>query len=682
MVDMKTGFLQAKAQVKTWFRKPRMPPGFESPLLDSLFSADGLALGLKEVYGTRNAGAGLDVHIRNVHTMVGYRELRLVKQVYMRFRLNGKTYAETAALPVSERVQYSLEDWVPDNWLFAYVDDCQAGPASEGGTRGKDAFKEITDTGLIQYKAPPADLTLFMGIYTHCTKAGIHYNQHALAAKCDQTRFKPIKGAKKWPNKQPDTHMRRLIDASSPCTPAEHEAYRTIYGSLAYLQKTRLDVLCILTILGQYSHAPRKYAFTLLRQFAHYVRLTAYQGLFFPAANAKTSLSNDRSIWANGTVDSPLDSVFRANSEPRNAKFRFDLICDASFGEKSNTGWIVLLNDNPIAAKAHVQRRVANSSTATEAQALYDGADQLCALMAVARELGCLDQSADVWTDSANLLKQVHKKNPAPAEQATLTAVRITQPLLAGASVSCAPINVDDDSDASMPAKVYTSATGPNVGKWCNATAEDRAADTERLLYQRAGATKRTLRSEAEANGVLSPDDARELSYLKGAQNFLVDVGARLHHISDKCNPADPLTKLQDPIKLAVFMHHYEDFIKASQELDPTVISRAGVAEPETPDPADGSDDDVEADNYGVFFATPSTASPTATTDIAHVSLPHFGVDFDTPTASPSVPPTFADRVAAFFKFTHSQRSVSSIFSSPPRSVDMVATDELLDALV
>jgi hypothetical protein len=38
--------------------------------------------------------------------------------------------------------------------------------------------------------------------------------------------------------------------------------------------------------------------------------------------------------------------------------------------------------------------------------------------------------------------------------------------------------------------------------------------------------------------------------------------------------------------------------------------------------------------------------------------------------------------VATHFRFTYSQRSLYSIFSSPPRVVDTVTKDELLDALV
>jgi hypothetical protein len=213
-----------------------------------------------------------------------------------------------------------------------------------------------------------------------------------------------------------------------------------------------------------------------------------------------------------------------------------------------------------------------------------------------------------------------------------------------------------------MPTKVHPSATVHNVGNWCNATTKDRAVDTEQLLYQRAGATKRTHLSKLASNGVLSADDVRELSYLKGAQNFLVDVGARLHHISDKCNPADPLTKLQDPSKLA-------DFIKASKELDPTVVSRAGRAEPAAPVPADGSDVDTHEDTDSTYIASSST-----TDDSATPTLPRFGTDLscgddDIPASPARSPSTFADRIAALF--TH-----SIAFILP----DISDADELMDA--
>ena len=62
--DMSTSFLQAPELTPTWYTKPRLPPGYKSTILDTMFGPTGIARGLKTVYGQRNASFGLDVFTR------------------------------------------------------------------------------------------------------------------------------------------------------------------------------------------------------------------------------------------------------------------------------------------------------------------------------------------------------------------------------------------------------------------------------------------------------------------------------------------------------------------------------------------------------------------------------------------------------------------------------------------
>ena len=89
-----------------------------------------------------------------------------------------------------------------------------------------------------------------------------------------------------------EAKLREATEKSHPCTEQQHAHFRSTYGSLAYLQCTRPDILCVLATLGQYMHAPHNYSLTLLRQFAAYVKHTSTTGLFFPAANVK-----DDKLW-------------------------------------------------------------------------------------------------------------------------------------------------------------------------------------------------------------------------------------------------------------------------------------------------------------------------------------------------------------------------------------------------
>ena len=532
--DMKTSFLQAPELTPTWYIKPKLAPGFNCSELDGLFGDTGLAKGLKTVYGQRNASYGLDVFVRDRIVSEGFIELRSVRQVYVRFTLKGKTYAQTMAIPADQRSTFKLEDWCIDAWLYAYVDDFQAGPGSEHGTLGADVIKSL---GLkIKFKEEPAVLGKFQGIHMHATEAGIWWDQHA-QAKGAYPKAKTVKAQHPLMTSV-DIHKR--FAASPILDEKEHTQYRKILGSLGYLAHTRLDLLYPITLMSQYAHEPTQEALAAIQRIGSYAYSTASRGLFLPAANAvgKVSLINDRS-WATTKTQVPASSPLAANVDQNKAGYHLDLITDASHGDKSVSGYIILLNGAPICYRSYTQRRVCNSSTAAEVQALYDGTDALAATAFLLKELGITDISTAIWVDSNNLVSGVHKVNPTVSEQSTLLQLRQIQDVCVHAAYPAATPDMEGNGAPFDPMQVHSSDVGPIASRW-----------------------------------VTLSHPANILRAVEGVNSTIINLKANVYHLAGSVNPADPLTKaMKIDNLLNTVLHTYEDFLDASKTLNPDVKS-------------------------------------------------------------------------------------------------------------
>ena len=161
----------------------------------------------------------------------------------------------------------------------------------------------------------------------------------------------------------------------------------------------------------------------------------------------------------------PVSSPLAENGMPGKASFHLDLVTDASHGDKAVSGFIIMLNGSPICYRSYVQRRVCNSSTAAEVQALYDGVDTLAATAFLLKELGIQDLSTAVWVDSNNLVSGVHKVNPTVSEPSTLLQLRQIQDMCTKPMYPAATPDVDGLSAPLDPTVIYASDVGPTASR-------------------------------------------------------------------------------------------------------------------------------------------------------------------------------------------------------------------------
>jgi hypothetical protein len=61
---------------------------------------------------------------------------------------------------------------------------------------------------------------------------------------------------------------------------------------------------------------------------------------------------------------------------------------------------------------------------------------------------------------------------------------------------------------------------------------------------------------------------------LAGINSTIVNLRAQVYHLAGTVNPVDPFTKpMKDDNLMGTVLHTYETFLRASQKLDPTVMS-------------------------------------------------------------------------------------------------------------
>ena len=148
------------------------------------------------------------------------------------------------------------------------------------------------------------------------------------------------------------------IDANGP--PCDKDKYAEINGSNNYLaQCTRPDIALAVSILSRHLASPTKAALKAARNTASYAAATADYGLLYTRAD-KLSLS---------------------------------VYCDASFApdennRKSRTGYIIFINNTPVAWKSQQQPIIAHSTAEAEYIAMSEAVREATAIKRLLTELG------------------------------------------------------------------------------------------------------------------------------------------------------------------------------------------------------------------------------------------------------------------------------------------------------
>jgi hypothetical protein len=206
----------------------------------------------------------------------------------------------------------------------------------------------------------------------------------------------------------PDSPLPRNIHSdgadTSQALPSERVTdYRSLLGSLAFLQHTRIDLNYAISFFGRASSKPTEYMMRLLLRCAWYAKCTADTCIPFYVRH----------------VDTYVITAY----------------CDASFGSKdyahAQTGYVICVNGSPVIWKSSIQRRVAASTVKAELSALYDCVDVLILLIYFYSQLR-VSVSVDLFCDSFNLVQLIKAAHPKPAEKHLLIELRRIQELLDG----------------------------------------------------------------------------------------------------------------------------------------------------------------------------------------------------------------------------------------------------------
>ena len=442
--DLTTAFLQAPNLSPDVF--VRLPNGFthDDPLVQGMFSVDGIARARKALYGTKDAGAALDHKVRDVLSKLDFRESNVCPNVYYRVTAAGVPYAEFKKWR-SQKSDPRCQAWAEDDdkqhaldaWVYAYVDDVQAGG---GLTPARTVMGELRDGGLV-FKEEPKKPDRFLGIFTEVTRDGIFWDQHllALSLNVELKEGERLRGPLNTSTQEADT--RKCIPTPEGlgdlCSPREHSQYRSLLGSFAYLQHTRPDLLYAISFFSRFNCAPTRQGLGLLKQACRYAKQTAYYGLMFPTREAQArGVANARDMWARPTNKEGSFGTVLGKQRPFLSQWHFDVVSDATWSTLDTmAGYFVLLNGAVQAMRSFKQRRVLNSSAKAELFALYDGVDVGVCMMALGHELqmgvgGDQQIECTAWTDALDVIRSLHAVNPATSEQATRAMIMTLQRIL------------------------------------------------------------------------------------------------------------------------------------------------------------------------------------------------------------------------------------------------------------
>jgi len=563
-VDLATAFLQApNPSPFVWVK---LPPGYThtDPDVKGMFSEDGLARAVQTLYGTRDAPANLDRAIRDRMRLFGYVEVNSCNNVYVRYTIKGVPYRVYRHLPDEIKASALVNSLlVLDSWVFAYVDDILAGGIE---TPTREIFAQLATVW--KFKAPPATPARFLGLQQHLTENGVLWSQYALAQSLDVE----IGDGKVLDQPLPKdiTSVADQCDSGELCDPKKTTRFRSLLGSLSFLQHTRPDILFTISFLSRYSSNPTKPALDRLIMACRFVKKTARYGILFPTKACKERKMDNNHEWAVRSLaecdkDPPSEAGTPPSSPFQRKTFHFDIVADASFSDRSTAGYFVFLNGNIIAMRAYTQRRVFNSSTKSEAFALYDAIDVGKVMYSLLRELRVSrsDISATVWSDSNDVVKMVKEVNPKSVEPSTRLIIniikrclssRLQRRVLPNPPSELSGVSDTENNSTVEPDTVFDTPEGSTSGFWADVPTSHTPPrpDLQHLTSEQQA---------KEIKGIAST--------VRSLTQTISSLDAPLWHLRGQNNPADALTKTNHTVPLtAVCVHDVDKFLNLPASWD------------------------------------------------------------------------------------------------------------------
>ena len=326
----------------------------------------------RAMYGMREAGNKWFNHLwLNVLRPVGY-EMTIFDGLYVRY----------------------TEDRKIDGVMFAWVDDLFA---VSGRTKSIDLLREIGKFVDLKYNGIPRN---FIGLNIDVSKSRVLLSQRDYCKRIPVFEYKC--------HKIPDSPLPRNIhldgNKDSPLLDDEYIFhYRSLWGTVAFLQHSRPDLNYCISFFGRFISKPTQYAWRLLLRCAYYCKHTCNICIEFKVKFTEC--------------------------------LYIDAYCDASFGSSDHahaqTGYLICVNKSPVIFKSGLQRRVATSTVKAELSALHDCCDLLLLLIYFFSQLN-VNVRVNLYSDAKNLVSLLKAAHPKPAEKYLLIELRKIQEILDG----------------------------------------------------------------------------------------------------------------------------------------------------------------------------------------------------------------------------------------------------------
>lgn len=279
--------------------------------------------------------------------------LHLKKALYG-LRQSGRRWYETFRDYLREECNLKASETEPclfvgdDIILLIYVDDGLIGAANE--KKANDLMKKLERRFDIKRLGFPRH---FLGWTLAKNKNGdLFVNQQGYIERMTK-QHGPL-GYKSTP-------MAYGADLPTDGPEGDSALYREIIGSLLFTSiSTRPDITTAVSILSRHMESPTKAHITAARSVIAYLSSVADMGLRFKAEGE------------------PVITVYS----------------DASFApdehnRRSRSGWVVLVNDTPVAWRSGLQQLIAHSTAESEYIALSDAAREAIYIQRLLHDMGC-----------------------------------------------------------------------------------------------------------------------------------------------------------------------------------------------------------------------------------------------------------------------------------------------------
>ena len=364
--DVSSAFLQAVFEGEE--------PVYVEPPKDHADYGKFLWLLRKNMYGLKRAPRLWERHLNNnVLRAMGYKP-SIFDGIYVRYTPDGRI----------------------DGILFIWVDDIFA---LSGVTKAVTLLHELGSKIELTIKGVP---THFIGMDIDVRSDVIVFHQAAYASELLAVHGIDVDGISVPTNPLPIDIAKeydRIKDKSPLLNKERTTEYRSLLGSLAFLQHSRPDLCYAIAFFGWFSSAPTEEAWRLLVRCALYASVTCCTGIVFRVQPIET--------------------------------FKIDAYCDASFGKHAHTGFIVSVNGTPVLWRSGKQRCVALSTVKAELRALYDCMDALILVMYMFSQFH-VKCSVRAFSDAKDLVSLISSPHPKPAEKHLLIELRRLQALVDG----------------------------------------------------------------------------------------------------------------------------------------------------------------------------------------------------------------------------------------------------------